>query len=401
MNRQLHNCDEVFISPQQGWEQMHLLLDEKLPVKNENPAKKFHLRIAGASLLIVFLMSTLPLNNTAIINSINKNKSFVAANKPQAGKQSIQTGKQFIQKNGIFTAAKNTAGVNKAGLDIINKLPANTVVSSSNCNDLTFRKATLSEIIGEVPGMPSEKLPKQNIIEKMGVTDLLQNAANNDSARLLKSIDKSHQKRSWSLSAGLAMNAAIGQQQHFKPYPAAVLCYNVSKNFFLSLGLSAGSYVSDESWGVKKMTYLNDMVNNIQFYNTVKKYNDFSYADIPLLAGLHISKKISLQAGIQASVLLKTKTTTIIEQYDFQMRFAGSGTNVLPAGSVANPVSETEYKVEAGKVDYRFTSGIKYEINKLAFNLMYQHSLQPVLTGDFTSRNKHQLVTLNIQFKIR
>ena len=196
------------------------------------------------------------------------------------------------------------------------------------------------------------------------------------------------------------MNGMTGQQQNFTPYPAVVLRYNVSNKYFLSLGLAPGSHVSTENRAVTKTVYVNDLVNNIQFYNAVNHYHDIAYADIPLLAGINISKNISLQAGLQASVLLKAKSKTYIEPYDFQMRLAGGASSGFVTNTAA-PVSETHYKVEARNMDYRFTSGIQYNINKLTVNLMYQYSLKPVLIGDLTSGNVNQLVTFNVQFKIK
>jgi len=207
-------------------------------------------------------------------------------------------------------------------------------------------------------------------------------------------------KRRWNLSAGLAMNTMIGQQQNFTPYPAVVWRYNVSNKSFLSLGLAARSPVSTENRGVAKTVYVNDLVNNIQFYNAVNHYHNIAYADIPLLAGIKISKTISLQAGLQASVLLKAKSEIFIEPYDFQMRLAPALSSGLLAGTAA-PGSETNYKVEVRNIDFRVTSGIQYNVNKLSFNLMYQYGVRPALKGDFISENKNQLVTFNVQFKIR
>lgn len=385
MKRQLHNSDDVFISPQQGWEQMQLLLDKRLPVKNKKPLRGFYFpMMVAASLITIFLSSILVLNDTAIINS----------NKPEADKSNAH-------KGSIIAYSMNATDGKTGSRSVIKNEQTGVAVVSSESNDLTFRKIALPENIHPITYLPINALPVENIIAKMAMIAIPQDAVDEDSAGLAEKAGKLHQMRHWQLSAGLAMNTMIGQQQNFTPYPAAVLRYDLSKNFFLSLGLSAGSHIAGESRGLKKKTYVNDMVNNIQFYNTVNQYYDFSYADIPLLAGVHISKKISLQAGLQASVLLKTKTKTIIEQYDFQMRLAGGATNGLVSGTAAAPVSETDYRVEARKMDYRFTTGIKYNINKLAFNVMYQHSLQPALTGDFTSGNKHQLVTLNMQFNIK
>ena len=395
MKRQLHNSDEVFISPQQGWEQMQLLLDKKLPVKNEKPGREFYfLLMVAASFVTIFLLGTLALNNTVITNSFNREVGHSVAKIPAADTGNIH------DKSGVVALTKNATNGKVARLNNTKNLQTDAVVVSSDSDDLAFRKIAPPEMIEEIVYPKIKTILNQNAITKTAMIASPTDAANSDSTGLPDNTGKRHPKRTWNLSAGLAMNATIGQQQNFTPYPAAVLRYNISNKFFLSLGLLAGSHAPGNNRGVKKTVYVNDMVNNIQFYNAVDQYNDFTYADIPLLAGVNISKKISLQAGVQGSVLLKTKTKTVLEHYDFQMRLAGGGTTGLAIGTAA-PVIETDYRVEARKIDYRFTTGIKYNINKLAFNLMYQHSLQPVLTGDLTSRNKHQLVTLNMQFTIK
>lgn len=395
MKRQLHDSDEVFISPQQGWEQMQLLLDRKLPVKNKIPARKLYFpMMVAASLVTVFFMSTLVLNNTGIINLPNKQFIIADADKQDADKTSVKQG-------GVIANLKNATDLEKINDRIIKKDRISAAVGSSESNNLTFTKIEPAENIQHLTYLPINSLPGENVIAKLATIAVPPDTANNDFVELTEKPGKLHRQRTWNLSAGLAMNIMIGHQQNFIPYPAVELRYNLSKKYFLSLGLTAGSHVSGESRGIKKQTYVNDMVNNIQFYNTVNQYYDISYADIPLLAGVKISKKFSLVAGVQASVLLKTKTKTIIEQYDFQMRMAGEGINGVVNGTAVAPGSETNYRVEAKKMDYRITSGIKYNIHKLAFGLIYQHSLQPVLTGDLTSRNKHQLVMLNMQFNIK
>lgn len=395
MNRQLHNSDEVFISAQQGWEHMQLLLDKKLPVKNEKRTGKFYFKMmAAASLVTMFLMSTLVLNNPAFINLVNKKATIEGINKSRAVTSNLQP-------DGSRVYSMNAPGEETAIRSIIKKGRTSVPVILSESDGLSFRKIAFPEITEQIVYPPIKTIPKENVITKTAMAALPKDNINSDSAGPSETTPRHLQKRMWNFSAGLAMNVMTGQRQNFTPYPAAVLRYNFSKRLFVSVGLTAGSHVSGEYRGVKKTTYVNDMVNNVQFYNTVNQYYDFSYADIPLLTGVNISKNISLQAGVQASVLLHTKTKAIIEQYDFQMRLAGSGTNGFVNGTAVSPVSETDYRVEARKMDYRITSGIKYSINKFAFNIMYQHALQPVLTGNFTSGNKHKLVTLNMQFNIK
>lgn len=394
MKKHLNPHDDVFISAQQGWEQMQLLLDEKLPVKNRKPAWKFYFpTLVAVSLATLFSLSTLVLNNTAFINLSNSKLTMAGANKPESANNIVPLVEAIIHSKN--DTEKRTVSHTSVKAERISK-----AVESTGFNNLTIIKNASSEVGQKIICTPMKTMPTDHLMAKSAVIAIPKDLANSVSSRLPENVIDSNQKRNWNLSAGLAMNAVIGQQQNFRPYPTAAVRYNISNRFFLSAGLSIGSPVSGESRGVKKTVYINDLVNNIQYYNNVDHYYNFSYADMPVLAGVNISKKFSLQAGLQASVLLKAKTKSIIEQYDFQMRFAGGGSNGLMTGTAAT-VSETEYRVAARKIDSRFTTGIQYNLNKVAINLMYQHSLQPVLTGDFTSRNKHQLVTLNMQVRIK
>lgn len=204
---------------------------------------------------------------------------------------------------------------------------------------------------------------------------------------------------SWNISAGLAMNAMMGEKQSLRPYPAAEIRYNISDRFYVSAGLAPGSPLAVSSRGIDKRVYLNDTSNNVNFYNNVKHYSRLTYADVPLMAGVKISKKINIQAGVQASVLMHTKTTSAIEQYDFQMVMS----NGLPANLItaAPPVSEEKYKVSARKIDYRFVAGVQYDIGKASLNLNYQHASRTALKGNQVSSKRNELISLGIQFNIR
>ncbi len=394
MKGHIHDSDEVFISPQQGWEQMQLLLDKTLPVNNRKSARAFYIHLlVAASLATIFLFSTLVLNKTTIIKSFNNGVT-------NAGINRIETGKRNIYQHALPSYSTKAQKERISSPHIINLKLASSSGLSSAPEDFAATQITPPVIIKKIAYQPVEKLPKELFNAKSLTIPLLKDYTDTDSTKVSIKVSNSHKKRTWNLSAGLSMNGMIGQQQNFWPYPVVVLRYNVSNKYFLSLGLAAGSHVSTQNRAVKKTVYVNDLVNNVQFYNAVNHYHDVAYADIPLLAGINISKNISLQAGLQASVLLKAKSKIDIEPYDFQMRLASGASSGFLIGTSA-PVSETNYKVEERNLDYRFTSGIQYNINKLTINLMYQYSFNPVLIGDLTSGNKNQLVTFNVQFKIK
>lgn len=393
MNKYLYNNDDVFISPEQGWEQMKVILDKKLPF-NTKPARNIYLSVlVAASLVIIFLFSTLLLNNIAVIRSfkmdVNKSKTKISEtpnNTTQPRKLMAYSGNHEVNKPAIPNPVQSE-------YNRIAFLP-------TDGNKFIGSNDVLPALAHEILNEPIEILPIEILAATPNRIALSGKLFNTDSTVSSLKKGNTRTKSGWNLSVGLAINAMAGGKQKFRPYPTADLRYNVSKQLFLSAGLAAGSVVAAESRGVAKTVLVNDVANNIQFYHAINQYDHISYADVPLLAGTPIGKNISVVAGIQASVLLKAKRETFIEVYDFQMRLAGGASNGLITGTAA-PVSETNYKVEVRNVDYRFLSGIQYDVNKLNFSVMYQHALHPVLKGDLTSRNKNQLVTFNVKLNIR
>jgi hypothetical protein len=219
-----------------------------------------------------------------------------------------------------------------------------------------------------------------------------------DSLRIDSSIKlKNNRNNHWQLYAGLAVNSSLGKAQNFRPYPTATLQYNVTEKLFLALGLSVGSPVATRHLAITNTTLLNDTVNNVRLFHNVKQYYNAIYADLPLVAGFKLNKKISLQAGLQASILLTAKTRTLVEAYDFQMRLATQTINGTWQGNNLTPAGATNNKVEARKIDYRFSTGMRYKLNRATFGLSYTYSLKPMLLGDVTSQSRNSLVSLNMQ----
>jgi hypothetical protein len=99
----------------------------------------------------------------------------------------------------------------------------------------------------------------------------------------------------WGLSAVLAINVVEGKQQNLQPYPTAEVKYNLNFSFFIAAGLSLLSPKPGTVSGITKTVYVNDTVNNISLNNEVVSYDRLRYADIPLTAGVNVTKKLMFQ----------------------------------------------------------------------------------------------------------
>lgn len=391
MKRYLRNYDLEFGSAQEGWEKMRLLLNKELPVQTESSPRKLNFNIlVAASLITVFLLNTLALNNAGLITSLTGISTDIAKNWSDTDPENKQAGK-------VISFRKKVDGNSKTSLSLRGKLSPNAVSILSEHPGLAFKDAANTTI--------SQQIIKRRIdtsFQEIATLLPTVQSLQNDSLCIdsITNADKTPKNR-WQLYAGLAVNGTVGKKQNLLPYPTATLQYNVTTKLFLALGLSVGSPVATKHSAVTNTTHLNDTVNNISLYNNVKQYYNAVYADLPLLAGININKKISLQAGLQASILLTAKNKIFVEPYDFQMRVATEALNGPFQVTAAIPVSATDFKVQVRKIDYRFTSGLRYSLKQATFGLSYQHSLQPMLIGDFTSQNKNNLVTLNMQYTIK
>lgn len=400
MKKYLHNVDELFDSPQYGWEQMQSLLEKNLPQQKKKKFVPLLTLFIAASLITIFLFSSLVIKNSAVSSFNGKINTATASN--QGVVVENLTGSPAILSPATSEEKSFPAGKpGKAG----NSAIAGITAKFSSCMD---------ETAGMLPSYGIKDMPASltylspvffadhhinTIRNKENYRDIFdEKSISIDSEKNNIRSNEQNKKGSWNIDAGLAVNAIMGEKQNLRPYPMATLSYNVSDKFFFSLGVTAGSPVAVSSKGIDKTVYLNDTARNVNFYNSVTHYSRLSYADIPLTVGMKLNKRLSVKAGVQASFLLKTKTTTSVDQYDFQMALSTTPANTLVGAAV---VSENKYSVNAKKIDYRFTGGIQYNINRTTFSLNYQYAPQSALSGDHVSRNKNELITIGARFRLK
>lgn len=378
MKRYLRNTN-LHTDANHGWEQMQLLLDKNLPVINNHPKSRFFFRaLISTSFILIFLLSGLVLNDQEYFNSFNE------------------------------MYADNRDLDDRANYRPSSVIDAEVEVKSEKKVSVQRKNSTSGDLF-KVMNIQFERLHKESdiinlstLLDSVQPGKILKEILSKQQEELLQNqTDISKPSSKWHLYAGLAINATNTKEQIFRPYPLAVLRYDLSKKFFLSSSLSVGSSISSQSQGLDKKIYINDTINNVLYYDKVNHYHNVVYSDLSVNGGINLGSNISLQAGIQAAVLIKAKSKSVIEPYDFQMRSTGSASDNLIPVVTALPVNTTDYKVGIRRFDYRFTAGINYNKNKFSFGLTYQHSFMPMISGDVTSGNKNQLVTFNVLYKIK
>lgn len=395
MKQYLHNSDALFDSPQYGWEQLQLLLEKKLPQKETNRRAVPLLTIlVAASLLILFLLSSIGLKNTAhhfmpgntALSHLSAQHNNIVA--MVADPTRLVNNITTLTPEHSMDRLSGNAGITSQ-VFTENHLP---VLPSHPATAMPYREAgsAWSDVLASIVNAPGKKTA-YTTADKAERTNL-----NDSSKPAAKKVQR--KKGSWDLLAGVGVNVSIGEKQNLQPYPVATVRYNVNRKIFVALGTAVASPVAVSSKGVSKTVQLNDSARNVSFYNNVKHYSRLSYVDIPLTAGVKIGKRFSVQAGVQASVLLNSKTTTAIDKYDFQLNISTD----FPGTLINAPaVSEENYTVKAKKIDYRITGGVQYTTNKASFHLNYQYAPKAALSGEHVSPAKNELITLGVQFKLK
>jgi hypothetical protein len=387
MNRDLYHSNQLPISANEGWQQMQLLLNKQLPVQKQfTGTKKILVYTAILLLCSGSMFISLPLNAPLLFSVIRVGHDAVPA---------------MVNSHINFLQAKNYSKKNADTLHFFKPLTGN-ILTHPNL-------VVAAEIL--LPG--SDKLSAMNaIINPLSTAKEDENtatfrqpvntpdttvtpAATGTPATAEVEKRKAKSKPFWSLLAGISINAVVGTHQNLQPYPMVVARYHINKQLYVAATVTAYSPVASNVSGVTKTVYANDTANNVQLYKETTTHNTLYYADIPLTAGISISKKVAVQAGVQLSVLLNKKTTTTLAPYDFLIN--GISSAIIPQSAFAGRQTETPLSVR--KIDYRFVTGVRYTINKTVFGLDYQQSLQPAGKGSGTTCNK--VIALSVVLKIK
>ena len=380
MNKNIPHNNEL-IPSNEGWQQMHLLLDQHLPLKT--PASRFKsviLYSAATIFILILLCISLQLDKIVMPVNLVNNRRFTQFTIDQPLSTTILP----RQKRFFLLLPPNKKKDNPS-------IDRNQFTQPHYGDNLMASIIEQETILGQhIDGQIALQLAKKQPPAVISVLHPL------NSLQLKKINSKIPEKRSWNFYAGLGLNASMNNTQQLQPYPAAEIRYNANRNFYFAMGLSVWSPVSTIAGGISKTVYLNDTANNVQLYNEVTTYKHPKFIDIPLSASVNITKHLSVSGGVQLSVLMNRQTEKILKPYDYQMNSV-IGFQLPIAITAARP--EQQYNVQLKKLDYRFITGLEYTKDNITGGLTYQYAFKPAANGPTAKHNN--LVSLKLMFKIK
>lgn len=197
--------------------------------------------------------------------------------------------------------------------------------------------------------------------------------------------------KKWQLLAGVGVNAVVpAASQYLVPYPAIEARYYINKRFFVAAGVAIGSpVVTDEKVLEKTVTY-EQPVNEMKMYREIRQFKRAVYTDVPLMAGVNVSNRLSLATGIQFSFLQRIVSQRYTEAYDERMRPVNVFADPLIApGSV---VDEQAPEIHVPRQDVRVLAAITWKLEKWHVTGQYQYSFK---------QQQANLFSLKVQYCIK
>ena len=420
MNEDLHN-EKLPVTAEDGWKQMQELLDKHLPVQEPVIYKSKLMPYAAVALLIFMLVVTSILLNESIFkpiagikastdaidDKVELNKPLVSGNdtekaiKPVSASPLTSSSAAAARASVVVShPAKNTDRVHHASGE--NKM---TTAANANLN------TTASEIDKAATKIAEERTTETSEEKsevKKALTDEIADepAATADSSKEQSLAEKPllAKKRAknsnWNFYAGLGVNiTGSGGAQNLHPYPMAEAKYTITPLLYVSAGLSLYAPVATNTITRGKPVYINDTVSNIRMYNEKLSYRQFHYLDIPVSVGMNITKHLSVQSGVQLSLLLNEKNEKSIDQYDFQMN--NVRVPVFTSLTSLRPTPPVEEEVKLSKTDVRFQAGLKYNLQRFSAGVTYQQGLRPVISGNMADGKKNNVFALSLLYRIK
>ena len=377
--------NELPISSAAGWMQMESLLNKNLPVKKRPASIRLFVSWLPALLLSsIFVFSSLQLDRDLLKIIIADNAKSTLQNKNNINPEILN-----YNNNRHFTSRSRAVEKRQfSNLIFDNKEDFGILVKDqlSSADILTIEKISHQDFIKYLPEKTETNI---QVIAQSSLHNQINPPNKID-------VNKKH----WEFSAGVGLNIAENKHQNLQPYPTAEVKYNLNAGLFISAGLSLLSPRAGSFSGVNKTVFINDTVNNISLYNEVVSYNRLRYVDVPISAGVNITKRLTFQMGVQLSVLASRQQKKSLQPFDFQMNTTTLPVTPTFAGAAANP--QQEFTVKIPGMDYRFVSGIKYKFNRTAAGLFYQHGLQSsVSEGSNANTVSKGLFTFNLMYQFK
>jgi len=407
------------VSAEEGWMQMEQLLDKHMPARRRRIIAYWPYGVA-ASLLVAATVAVF------YFKTNNNHQPAVATKEQKTGSSQQQDNNPALQKedNQVTAQPENNIAYRKQNNSLDNHYTLRSLSSNPSKNIADYstgaeRTVTENNQAVIAPNNATNALPStvENAITGItGDNSITASTENNNKNKqqvlpadnlptpsLIKPAKQS--KGSWNFSAGMGVNmATAGNTQSLQPYPVAEAKYNINNRLFVSAGVAPYAPTTASASGVDKSTIVNDLAQNVSHYDERTTYSRVNYLDVPLMAGVHITKNFSLQGGVQVSWMLNSKSQKTYETYDLMMNRVETTTtmqaNIGPTFN-AGTIVEKESEISVRKTDYRYVAGLQYSLKKATIGLQYQQGLQPVLYGANSSGKKNNLVSLKVNFRIK
>lgn len=418
-----------------AWSEMRKTLDQKLPVKKDNRSRRrFFYYYRTAAMLLLFLGTLLPgtiynlnddrqaehtaqkretINNTALNN---KGEDISNTTLKDTGIKQLNESGEVSQAALSF---KNILGQKKtfSSLFLQNKNSKYNTVKyskprqlsekkhnnkSKHGNPLVFESDVKYSIIkaeanfteSEIAEPEKMILPHKNPLTLKDSSIKTSEAAKNDEQKKEKKLIGFEIGAYYNIGGSLS---AI--------YPIAAITIPVSKKAFLSLGVGLNSQVKINNFAPKEFTVLNDTVNQAYFTVEQKNIKKAVYIDLPVSINYKINNRITVNAGVQLSVLQNVDINAEKKTFDFQADLSQQvSSSVFTTAS-----SYTLYQVYAQdytlmKTNWRFIAGIGYQFKNAGIKFQYQQSFSPSYSlTDFNgtkSEKRLSVFTVGLTYRI-
>lgn len=427
MIKDLHNNDDhqdgfFSINADQGWQNMAALLDTEMPVKKKRLPWVGVLRTMMAACLLFavlktsdkgfrqhdgkgnglsFLSSQTIVDNTqstdavfdatATTPSSTRTNAFTAANDiPNHYSKTTQNQFTLIKNShaeGITLAVNKSREETESGFD-------------------TNGEIAKTEFLDGPEAAIANPIPQAKTVANTG--DLKNTVASikEKDTTTSPSADKKPTKKagskSFSLYAGAQLQQGFQPGNTFTAAPYAQAQLNLGKKVFASLGISA--YTGNG--GAKAMEIsdepVNDVTNNVKSYTTTISHTKLRYVDVPLQVGFKINSHLSVEAGLQASFLVKSQQQKETVAYDFQMTSLGAvdyrqSMVWAPTAIVKRPEAKPH------STDLRYLAGVRYDVGRVTAKLQYQQGFKPVMapaSDNEVRSTKAQTINLQLLYRL-
>lgn len=205
-------------------------------------------------------------------------------------------------------------------------------------------------------------------------------------------IVKQQSLKKWQLLAGLGVNAVTpADKQYLVPYPVVEARYFINKRLYVAAGLAIGSPVATSEKILEKTVTYDQPVNEMKLYREMRLLKRAVYTDVPVTAGLMLSKHLSVATGAQFSFLHKIVANRYSEAYDESMRQVNMFIGPMQVAPNA-VVDEEKPIINIPKQDVRGLIAITWQAEKWHFTGQYQHSF---------GKGQRNLFLLKVQYQLK